>query len=93
MTTNENVKPGDLIRSYRDRIAKDPDLYDGDIDIVLWLIEDTSSFRDWTPSQIGSFARIKTSEVQNILRTLVADGYVVSDNRGAWSHYWSARRR
>lgn len=80
-----------LVATYRDRIARDPEAYDGLIDMVMWLIEDTAP-RDWSPSELARALRADTREVHDALPVLVSDGYVVSSNQGARSRY-TARRR
>lgn len=80
-----------LVAGYRARIAQDPDLFDGDTDVVLWLIEATTA-RDWTPSEIARAAGITTNAARDIVATLTADGDVVGNDRGARTRYSSRRR-
>jgi hypothetical protein len=80
----------DLIRSYRTEIARNPELYDGNLDVVSWLINDTAG-RTWTPSEIGQAVGIDTVEARRLLVELVELGAIRSDDRGAWTRYYGAR--
>jgi hypothetical protein len=42
----------------------------------------------WTPSGIGRLAKIPTHQVRPVLLWMVKHVYVVTDDRGAWSHYY-----
>jgi DNA-binding MarR family transcriptional regulator len=90
MDTKTTASPAQLVKGYRAKIALDPDLYDGDLDVIMWLIEDTAP-RSWTPSELGRAAKVPTTQVQNHLATLVGDGYVRTSGNGAWTRYSSAR--
>jgi hypothetical protein len=78
----------ELVKGYRERIAKDPDLYDGDLDVVYWLVHDTTD-RDWTPSQVARAVGISTHEAGQHLSLLASEQHIRRDQRGSWSHYWS----
>lgn len=81
--------PRQLVASYRETIAADPDRYDGDEDVLYWLVNDTPA-RSWTPSEAARAARISSSDAYRILRMLATEGAISSDERGAWTRY-SAR--
>ena len=49
--------------------------------------------RTWTPSKLGREVRLgglhpETHQVIQVLGWLVRHGYVKTDERGAWSHYF-----
>lgn len=88
---NTKQSPAKLVKGYREVIARDPDLYDGDLDIVMWLVNDTPE-RDWTPSQVAQVVKINSHEAYNHLAELAQGGHIRRDDRGAWTHYWSRLR-
>lgn len=79
-----------LVRGYRERIARDPDLYEGDIDVIMWLVNDTPH-RDWSPSEVARAAKVSTSTAQQLLAELALGRHIARDERGAWSRYWARR--
>ena len=91
-TTTKTQTPGQLVRSYRERIALDPDLFDGDLDVIMWLVTDTPE-RSWTPSEIAQVAKVSTDEARRLLEELTEDDSVLANRRGAWTRYYSRRAR
>lgn len=81
------TSPAALVRSYREQIALDPEMYDGDYDVVRWLLEDTVG-RDWTPSQVARVLGVPTWRVGGMLGELAERGFIARTQRGAWSRYW-----
>jgi len=75
----------ELVADYRAKLAAEPTLY-GEIDAAMWLVEDTPE-RTWTPSEVGKALRITTVTAGDFLRELYLDGYIASDERGAWTRY------
>lgn len=79
-----------LVRGYRDQIARDPELFDGDQDVAMWLINDTPG-RDWSPSELGRAVGIRADVARRLLDELADDGHIGRDARGAWTRYYSRR--
>jgi hypothetical protein len=84
------AKIAELVKGYREKIARDPEFYDGDIDVVLWLVSDTPD-RDWTPGQVGRAVGISTHAAGAHLSQLAEEKHIARDQRGSWSHFWSRR--
>lgn len=49
--------------------------------------------RWFTPSQVARKVKTDSVTARSALDSLVRSGWVVSDNRGAWSHYVTASRQ
>lgn len=79
------------VARYRETIARDPGLYEGELDVVLWLVTDTPE-RSWTPSEVSRAAGVPTRQAWRHLHQLADEGHIRSDSRGAWTRYWSRRR-
>jgi hypothetical protein len=84
------MNTAEMVKAFRAEISADPEIYDGDIDVAMWLIDDTPS-RTWTPSEIGKALHISTAEAAGYLRKLAALDYIASNHRGAWTRYYSRR--
>lgn len=91
MIVTVHPKVSDLVRGYRARIELDPELYDGDVDVIMWLINDTPD-RDWSPSEVARAVGITATAARNALGELAAGRHIARDERGSWSRYWSRRR-
>lgn len=72
----------------RAEVAADPESHDGDLDVILWLVEDSTD-RTWTPSEIARALGIETVEADRHLRNLLGLQFITSTYRGAWSRYGS----
>jgi hypothetical protein len=57
-------------------------------DAVELAMETEPMGHGWTPSEIGRKAKVPTHKVRPVLIWMVRNVYVVSDDRGAWSHYF-----
>lgn len=76
------------VRGYRATIDRDPDLYDGDEDVVMWLVRDTRH-RDWSPSEVARVVKtINASEARRILEMLVGLRLIRKSGNGAWTRYY-----
>lgn len=80
------ARTAELVKGYRALIAADPDLYDGDIDVVMWLVKDIPD-RSWTPSEVGRAIGIETSAARCHLDRLAHAGHITVNERGAWTRY------
>jgi hypothetical protein len=77
-----------LIRSYRETVAADPEMHDGDLDVTYWLVNESS--RSWTPSEVARALNTDTWIARQYLSSLAADGLIAADERGAWTRYFAA---
>jgi hypothetical protein len=77
----------ELVRKYRQTIELDPDLYDGDEDVVMWLLKDTPT-QDWSPSEVARVVKtIDATEARRILEMLVGLRLIHKSGNGAWTRY------
>lgn len=85
--TQSRAGTAEKIRGYRELIARDPDLYDGDEDVVMWLLKDTPT-QDWTPSEVARVVKtINGTEARRILEMLVSERMIHKSGNGAWTRY------
>lgn len=82
-----NTTTAGRISEYRATVAADTEMYDGENDVAYWVICD--SMDTWTPSKLGRTLKIDTAKAGSILRYLVSQGALQTDDRGAWSRYWA----
>lgn len=89
--TQSTAGVAEKVRGYREQIAKNPDFYDGDTDVVLFLIQDTPD-RDWSPSEIARALKITTQAAYEHLYILWAGGHIAAHGNGSWRRYQERHR-